>query len=150
MNLKEHISGLTNDLLEDEYFLVDMKISDSGSRTKIEVFIDGDKGISIDKCSEVSRKLSDKLEEMDELNDGYVLDVGSPGLDMPLKNLRQYKKNIGRTVNVHMHDNKSIKGKLRTVTESSVEIEINKKKSKESILVDLENIQLTKVLPSFK
>ncbi len=71
----------------------------------MKVFIDGDQGISIEKCVMYNRALYKRLEEMQFFPDGdFSLEVSSPGLDEPLKLLRQYKKNVGRLVEIVLQD----------------------------------------------
>ncbi len=89
------IEGLVQALLANEsgYFLVDVRIKPTNN---VKVFIDGDQGISIEKCVQYNRALYKKLEESEFFPTGdFSLEVSSPGLDEPLKLLRQYKKNIG-------------------------------------------------------
>ena len=64
----------------------------------------------------------------------FSLEVSSPGLDEPLKLLRQYKKNIGRDVEVTMNDDVKKEGKLTAVTEQSITIEYTEGKGKKSIV----------------
>src|SRR5271154_3657007 len=90
------VESMLNQLMADEpaYFPVEVKI---GPPTHIRVFLDGDAGISIEKCVQYCRALYKKIEEAGLFPGGdFSLEVSSPGLDEPLKLLRQYKKNIGR------------------------------------------------------
>ncbi|MFA6541776.1 MAG: ribosome maturation factor RimP [Bacteroidota bacterium] len=81
-------------------FIVEIVLRGERSSKVIEVYIDSDKGISLEECSDISRELSMKLDELDLISGRYRLDVSSPGLDRPLKLLRQYSKNIGRNCKV--------------------------------------------------
>ncbi|HXB07215.1 MAG TPA: hypothetical protein VNW04_08870, partial [Puia sp.] len=86
------VEGLVQALLTGEpgYFLVDIRIKPTNN---IRVYIDGDQGISIEKCVQYNRALYKKLEELGIFPDGdFSLEVSSPGLDEPLKLHRQYKK----------------------------------------------------------
>ena len=69
-------------------------------RRIIQVFLDTDEGISIAQCAECSRDLAAKLDELNVITEPYELEVSSPGLEKPLKVLRQYKKNVGRRFKV--------------------------------------------------
>ena len=105
------------DILQEEpaYFLVDLRIKPTNN---VKVFLDGDSGITIDKCVQVNRKLYRKLEEAVFFPDGdFSLEVSSAGLDEPLKSLRQYKKNSGRQVEVLLQDGTQKEGQLKDVTE---------------------------------
>ena len=69
-------------------------------------------GITIDDCANLNRELSKELDEITlSLQDSYLLEVSTPGLDQPLKLKRQYKKNIGRRLKVKLAD-KAVEGKL--------------------------------------
>ena len=95
--LKEFIEPLVE---SHAAFLVDINIrGDRGGRV-LEVFIDTDNGVTTGKCAEVSRDISNILDRENIITDRYYLVVSSPGLDRPLKLLRQYRKNIGRDLRV--------------------------------------------------
>jgi ribosome maturation factor RimP len=75
------------------------------------------------------------MEEMGMYPEGdFSLEVSSPGLDEPLKLLRQYKKNIGRDVEVTMNDEVKKEGKLTAVTEENITIEYAEGKGKKAIV----------------
>jgi ribosome maturation factor RimP len=141
-----------------DLFLVDIVIKD-GARPKITVLADGDQGITIDQCSQISRRVAYVLEEEDLITTAYILDVSSPGLDHPLKLKRQYEKNIGRDVKLIMHDGHEKTGKLLEVAEDNILISEEKKekeKGKKAIIfyeeawIPLEDINKTFVVISFK
>src|SRR5580698_9642471 len=90
------IEGMVQEILAGEpgYFLVEVKIKPTNN---VKVYIDGDQGISIEKCVQFNRALYKKLDEAAFFPAGdFSLEVSSPGLDEPLKLHRQYRKNIGR------------------------------------------------------
>ncbi len=108
------------------YFLVDLRIKPTNN---VKVFLDGDSGITIEKCVQVNRKLYRKLEEEGFYPDGdFSLEVSSAGLDEPLKLLRQYKKNIGRLVEVELLDGAQKEGQLTEVNEDGIVLEISSRK----------------------
>ncbi len=82
-------------------YLVDVSVKNDGRGTLIRVLVDTDSGITIDECARVSRELGRMLEVGDVLEGSTRLEVSSPGLDQPLKLLRQYAKNVGRRFVVH-------------------------------------------------
>jgi len=96
------------------------------------------------------------MEEDEVLENAYVLEVSSPGLDHPLINLRQYLKNVGRKVKVDTTDGQAIRGELLEAKADFILVnqeikEKGKKKIKlEETKVSFENIDKTKVLVSFK
>src|ERR1700761_5466818 len=132
---------------ETGYFLVEVKIKPTNN---IKVFLDGDNGISIDKCVQVNRGLYKQIEEMGLFPAGdFSLEVSSPGLDEPLKMLRQYKKNIGRMVELVLQDGSKKEGRLLEVSEDGVIVEEIKGKNKKKEVINhtflFDNIKTTKI-----
>jgi ribosome maturation factor RimP len=143
------VEGILQPLLAEEpgYFLVDIRIKPTNN---IKVFIDGDQGISIEKCVRYNRALYRKLEEIALFPDGdFSLEVSSPGLDEPLKLLRQYKKNVGRQVELVLQDGSKTEGRLLEVTEDGVIVEETKGKNKKKEVINhtflFDNIKTTKI-----
>jgi ribosome maturation factor RimP len=119
----ESIRKMIEEILRDEpvYFLVDLRIKPTNN---IKVFLDGDAGITIEKCVRVNRVLYKKLEEAALYPEGdFSLEVSSAGLDEPLKSFRQYQKNIGRPVEVFLLDGTLKEGLLKEVTEEGLLLE---------------------------
>lgn len=81
-------------------FVVGVEGRKEGARRLIRVLVDTDEGISIAQCAEISRDLGSALDEQNIINEPYELEVSSPGIEKPLKFLRQYRKNIGRKFKV--------------------------------------------------
>ena len=132
---------------ETLYFLVEVRIKPTNN---VKVFLDGDQGISIEKCVQVNRALYKRLEESGLFPaDDFSLEVSSPGLDEPLKMLRQYRKNIGRLVEVVLQDGGRKEGRLIEVSEDGIIIEEtigkNKKKEVVSHTFLFDNIKTTKI-----
>src|SRR6187399_540348 len=120
------VEGLLAD--DPQYFLVEVKIRQTNN---VKVFLDGDKGISIEKCISYNRQLYKMLESSDLFPpDDFSLEVSSPGLDEPLKLIRQYYKNVGRQVELVFQDGSKKEGRLLEVTEDGVIIEEIKGKNK--------------------
>ena len=78
-------------LPDDRYFLTEIVAKQAGPKTKVSIFLDGDQGIDIAVCAQVSRQVGKELEEMELMKHPYTLMVSSPGLDRPLKLPRQYQ-----------------------------------------------------------
>lgn len=100
MTFKEEVEQqLNNSLLEKpSLFLIDISISDS---YKIVVTLDGDNGVTLQDCIDVTRAIESNLDR--EAQD-YALEVASVGVGSPLKLVRQYIKNIGRTLIVKTNE----------------------------------------------
>lgn len=132
---------------EPEYFLVEVKISPAND---VKVFLDGDTGISIEKCVQCNRVLYKKIEEEHVFpSDDFSLEVSSPGLDQPLKLLRQYKKNIGRLIDVVLVDGTKKTGRLIELNEDGIILEEargkNKKREVLNHTIPFNNIKKTTI-----
>ena len=138
MIIEDQIQALeqrVNDLIVDEpdVFLVEVKIKPTNN---VKVFLDADHGMNIDSLIRYNRKLYRVLEESSLFPGGdFSLEVSSPGLDEPLKLLRQYHKNTGRFVEVTGTDGMKREGKLIAVTEQEIVLEEGKGKGKKAELV---------------
>lgn len=112
---KIKILELVNSALEgSDKFLVNLKITPDN---RIFVDIDGDNGVTIDDCIAVSRAVEGQLNRDEE---DFELNVGSAGADMPLKLLRQYRRHVGRELEVVMVDGERIDGELREVSDDAI------------------------------
>jgi len=136
---------------DPESFLVEVKISPGNH---IKVFVDADRGVSIDKLTQYNRSLYKQIIEGGLfLNDDFSLEISSPGLDEPLKLHRQYLKNIGRYVEVILKDGNKWEGKLIKATDNEIGIEEEKgnKKKKELVqhTLSYDDIKTTKIQIKF-
>lgn len=103
---------------QPEVFLVSVK---ADAKNNIKVFLDGDNGLTIDSCAKLNRKLYKIIEVMEGFEDGnFSLEVSSPGLDEPLHSFRQYRKNIGRPVEITLLDGTFKEGVLKEVSEEKL------------------------------
>ncbi len=135
------IENLVGQLLTDledmqDIFLVSVRIKPTNN---IKVFLDADSGLSIDKCVKLNRAMYRIIEEKAWYPDGnFSLEVSSPGLDEPLKLIRQYKKNIDRSVSVKLNDDTVQEGKLIAVNDDSIQLEYTEGKNKKAITLQKE------------
>ena len=130
----EQLIQMTEPLLEGtDMFIVNIKIKPINN---IKVFLDADEGLSIQKSVQVNRKLYAAIEAAEMFPDGdFSLEVSSPGVDEPLLSMRQYHKNIGRTVLITPTEGPEVLGVLKTVGEEALELEVKVPKKKEVIPV---------------
>ena len=136
---------------QPEYFKVNVRLKPINN---IKVFLDGDNGISIEKCVQINRKLYKFIEENAFYPEGdFSLEVSSPGIDEPLKLYRQYLKNKGRIVEIIFTDGSRKVGKLIDASEKDVLLEETNGKGKKSIIqqvvIPFENIKTTTVQIQF-
>jgi len=122
-------------LLEgSDMFIVSLKVKPANN---IKVYLDADSGLSIGKCATVNRKLYGLIEEEGLYPDGdFSLEISSPGIDEPLTGIRQYKKNIGRTLLVTPVEGPEQLGILKSVEEDHLILEVKVPK-KEPVLVEI-------------
>ncbi len=147
------IERLLEQVLAEEtaYFPVSVRIKPTNN---IKVFIDGDNGITIEKCVRFNRALYKLIEEAGMYPSGdFSLEVSSPGIDEPLKMQRQYNKNIGRDVEVVFLDGTAKEGKLLAVSEADILIEHKEGKGKKAethqLVIPFSNIKSTIVQIKF-
>jgi ribosome maturation factor RimP len=150
MITKDHIRKLAEKHISGTgIFLVDVRLSSTG---RITVLIDRNEGVTIDDCVALSRHISHELGE--EVGD-FELNVSSPGLDMPLLVIEQYRKNEGRMVDVVSNDGSREKGTLMNVTHGGFDLRVDTKQKKKEVAsvirsFNFEDVKSVKVIISFK
>lgn len=142
----KHITEKPGDL-----FLVEVK---SAPGNKITVLLDGDNGVTIDNCTRVNKALYKFIEETALFGDNnFSLEVSSPGVDKPLKLLRQYNRNIGRKIEVILNNGTKLEGILTSVTNEEITLEEKSGKNNKIIIktipVKFNQIKHTIVLITF-
>lgn len=116
MTLKQKVQELIDQAFEQypELFLIDFSIS---SDSKIMVTIDGDNGVTLQDCINVSRAIEHNLDREEE---DFALEVASAGATAALKFIRQYNKNIGRKLKVVTLGQEKYEATLDSVAENSI------------------------------
>tara|TARA_R110002020_G_scaffold23587_1_gene78381 strand:+ start:4294 stop:4851 length:558 start_codon:yes stop_codon:yes gene_type:complete len=116
--LKDKVTELLNKALEENpsLFLIDFKISPDN---KIKITLDGDNGVALKDCMAVSRAIEHNLDREEE---DFSLEVESAGATSPLLLPRQYKKNIGRILEVRLQDS-NFEGKLTDASDEAITLE---------------------------
>lgn len=149
----QQIEQLVDQMLAEhpEYFRTNVKIKPTNN---VKVFIDGDNGVTIERCVKFNRQLYKMLEETGMYPEGeFSLEVSSPGVGEPLKTHRQYIKNTGRDVEVVFMDGVKKEGKLVQVAESDIIIEHTEGKGKKAVtqqlVIPFDNIKSTTVQIKF-
>jgi ribosome maturation factor RimP len=150
VNTAEKIRVLVEEVLkESDKFLVDFVVQ-QGDR--ITVFIDGDNGVTIDDCQYLSRAIENHF---DRDREDFDLTVSSAGLDHPLRTERQYRKNMGREIQVNLHEGSPVEGILVRVDTDSVELEHPVTKPKKEIqkpntVIPFSLIKTAKIIIKFR
>jgi ribosome maturation factor RimP len=145
----KQVREVAESILEgSDKFLVDLALR-PGNR--ITVYIDGDAGVTVDDCRDLSRMMESRLDRDAE---DFELTVSSPGIDHPLKSERQYRKNIGRSLNVVTEDGETLEGVLVKAGNGEIELEHPVRKPKKEIkkqntIISVSKIRTAKVVIKF-
>ena len=83
--------------------LFDVDYVKEGSDWYLRVYIDKEGGITVDDCEVISRLLGEWLDKEDFIEDGYILEVSSPGLGRPLKKEKDFARSIGKDVEIRLY-----------------------------------------------
>jgi ribosome maturation factor RimP len=127
MSINEELRQIVDVVLDEMGVeLVELQYNRS-KRSSVRVFVWQEGGISLDRCTEISRKLADELDSRDIIAGRYFLEVSSPGIDRPLRSKRDFERQIGRllrtTVALEPSRETRIEGRLVAVEEQHVLIE---------------------------
>ena len=130
------------------YELVDVEYVKEGSNFYLRIYVDKEGGIAINDCETISRAIEKELDREDFIQEAYILEVSSPGLTRPLKKERDYQRNLGKPVEVHLFkpvevDKEKVKifiGDLKAYDEKTVSLDIGEKKEE---IVELERANIS-------
>ena len=127
MDFRNKVEQLLNDFLaeREDLFLIDLKISAGDDVT---VILDGDNGVSLQDCLDASRAIEFNMNR-DEHD--FSLQVMSAGLSEPLSTPRQFRKNIGRDLDVLLNDSTKTEGELVKVDDEKITLLLRYRKPKE-------------------
>lgn len=140
--VEEAVEKIAEEILANtDYELVDVEYVKERDWF-LRVYIDKEGGIGLDDCQEVSGLLDEKLEELNIINDRYILEVSSPGLDRALKKEKDSKREMGKVVDITLYKaidgEKMITGKLTGYTKDIITID----ETREIALKDIALVRL--------
>ena len=140
--VEQMVETLAEDLLKDTVFeIVDVEYVKERD-WYLRIYIDKEGGIGLDDCQEVSRLLDEAIEKQNILNDKYILEVSSPGIDRILKKEKDYRRELGKDVDVTLYKaidgKKQFTGKLTGFSSDSITLD----EDKEFKLADIAVIRL--------
>ncbi|EMJ5408061.1 ribosome maturation factor RimP [Clostridioides difficile] len=123
-NLEATIEEIVTKITDEHGFeMVDVEYVKEAGEYYLRVYIDKEKGISLNECELVSRELSPILDEKDPIKENYFLEVSSPGLDRALKKDRDFVRYQGRDVDLKLYKPlngcKQFEGELVGLTEDN-------------------------------
>ncbi|WP_165934230.1 MULTISPECIES: ribosome maturation factor RimP [Sodalis] len=120
-----------------------------GRQSTLRIYIDSDKGITVDDCADVSHQVSAVLDVEDPISVAYSLEVSSPGLDRPLFAAKHYMQFIGEEVSVvlriAMQNRRKWQGIIKTVDGEMITVTVE---GKDEVFA-LSNIQKANLVPHF-
>lgn len=147
--IKENIIRISNEIAEKlGYFVIDILYRGDNRKRIIEIYVDAEKNINADDLADISREINAVMEEQQLLKDSYRLEVSSPGVDRPLKFLKQFPKHINRNFEVVYktgEEDKKFTGKLISIERD----ELTFNSSGKDILIKYNQITTAKVIISF-
>lgn len=130
---KRGIVSITNEIGDKiagtlDYDLVDVEFVKDHGNYFLRVYIDKEGGVSLEDCQRMSEELSFELDKQDPIDIPYYLEVSSPGLDRPLKNDKDFDRNLGKEVEIRLYkamDNrKRLEGVLNKYDDNNFYVEI--------------------------
>jgi ribosome maturation factor RimP len=137
---KESVQSVIEEILSGtDKFVVDVTVQPTN---RISVYLDSDTSLTIHDCQQISRSIENRL---DREKEDFDLTVSSAGLDRPMKLLRQFRKNIGKEIELSGNDGKEITGTLVKADENSLVLEYEVKKQKKEIIRETTIIPLSEI-----
>ena len=108
MGRSESYEAKTEQLIQplidaNNFELVDVEFVKEGSDWYLRVYIDKDGGITVDDCELISRAFNEILDREDYISEQYIFEVSSPGLMRPLKKEKDYKRSVGKLIDIKLY-----------------------------------------------
>ncbi|HCT65161.1 MAG TPA: ribosome maturation factor RimP [Lachnospiraceae bacterium] len=127
MNTEKKVEALLAPIIEANSFeLADVEFVKEGQNWYLRIYIDKDGGVTIDDCEIVSRAIEKIIDEKDPIEQAYILEVSSPGIDRPLKKEADFVKYAGEVVDVKLYKainkQKEFQGRLKGLENTIVTI----------------------------
>ncbi|MGP9018225.1 ribosome maturation factor RimP [Streptomyces sp. BR1] len=122
----ERLRGLLEPLVSaKDLDLEEIEVSRAGRRRMLRIVVDSDEGVELDTCAELSRAVSDALDESDVMGDEeYVLEVTSPGAERPLSELRHYVRATGRLARLTLNEGGDLVARILGADEEGLDLEV--------------------------
>lgn len=146
-NLELKVKSLVEKTINDlGYRLYDVIYSKEGKENHLRIFIDNDKGISLDDCETVNNAITDMLDDADYIKEQYFLEISSPGIERLIRTDEHLKENIGNEIVVKLFEGingeKEVKGVLESFDDEI--INLDDKENNKLIMINRNNIALIK------
>ncbi len=146
-NASEKISDfLLPKLKEENLFLVEVKVLQN---KRIQIFVDGQENVTINQCASISRFIEPFLDAGGIVPLDYQLEVSSPGMSNPLRVPMQYKKRIGRSLDIVLTNGIKINAILKDADDEKIiiekKIESTKKKKEVPSIIETQELKYTDI-----
>ncbi|UCD18107.1 MAG: ribosome maturation factor RimP, partial [Candidatus Zixiibacteriota bacterium] len=112
--------------------------------SRLQVFVDSDRGVSIDDCARLSKAIGPVLDAQTIFRGGYTLEVSSPGMDRPLETAKDFRRRVGNKIEIHFNDNtvRPLRGVLIGAEGQTIDLQVENDVKK----LDLVDIKMGKIL----
>lgn len=133
MSKKEQYEARTEELIQPivdrmNFELVDVEYVKEGSVWYLRAYIDKEGGITVNDCEAVAREMNEILDREDYVEGSYTFEVSSPGLGRPLKKEKDYKRSMGKEIEIRtyraINREKEFRGILKAYDDATVTIEM--------------------------
>ncbi len=126
----EKVRELISPLFDEHYFhLVDIELRGHLNNRVLTIYADTEAGITLEEITTLTREISDLLDVHDVIPGSFRLEVSSPGVNRPLTQPWQFRKNIGRFLKIKLTEGehkKRIVGQLEAVEEDHIQLKVGK------------------------
>ena len=127
MQVPSDIKSLAESILsEQKVELVDLICRRERGVMVLQLLVDKPGGIILDECADLNRRLGEALEQQDLILGRYIVEVGSPGIDRPLKTARDFERTMGEVIRVVDVKGKNYNGKVIGLTKDKIVLENDK------------------------
>ena len=148
----KNIETKVEELIKDKvntlgYEIYDVIFEKEAKDYYLRIFIDSEKGISLEDCEKVNNEITDLLDEADYIKDPYFLEISSPGVERILRKPIHYEKQIGNKINIKLYNKaengqKDLIGFLKKITDDYLMLEVEDN----LIKIDKKNISTAKTV----
>jgi len=132
------------------YELVGCELQRQGQRAVLRMYIDKEKGVTLDDCSKVSHQISAILDVEDPIEEKYILEVSSPGLDRPLFDIAHYQQQIGKKIKLRLktpvEGRRNFEGALLRVEDRNIHLLVDT----EEVVLPFANIEKANVIADIR
>ncbi|GAB4371192.1 MAG: ribosome maturation factor RimP [Calditrichia bacterium] len=127
------------------YHLVELKLRGKLNNQVLSIVVDTDTGITMQQITDLSREIEDILDMHDPIEGKYRLDISSPGIDRPLTEIWQFRKNVNRQLKVRYtqeDEQREVTGTLTEVSENYIVLQTKK----EQMTLPIQNIVKAQIM----